>query len=125
VADHRDLLNPDVTDEDVAAMTLLTAPSMGFYVGVVLLALLAPTVAAFGYLARCKSLRAFGMSAPRARETHAAPARALAARRLTGSSWRRSHAGSGLDPRAPALANQTRLGAGSADFAANDSGRTP
>jgi hypothetical protein len=50
VADHRHLLEPDVTDEDVSAMTLLTAPSMGFYVVVVLLALFAPTVAAFGYL---------------------------------------------------------------------------
>ena len=50
VADHRDLLDPDVTDEDVAAMTLLTTPSIGFYVVFVLLALLAPTVAAFGYL---------------------------------------------------------------------------
>ena len=51
VAAHRDLLEPDVTDEDVAAMTLLTAPNMGFYAVVVLLALLAPAVAAFGYLA--------------------------------------------------------------------------
>ena len=47
VADHRH--EPDVTDEDVAAMTLLTAPSMGFYVVVVLFAIFAPTVAAFGY----------------------------------------------------------------------------
>jgi uncharacterized membrane protein len=51
VAAHRDLLEPDVTDEDVAAATLLTTPNIGFYVVVVLLALLAPTVAAFGYLA--------------------------------------------------------------------------
>ncbi|MGZ4199596.1 MAG: hypothetical protein ACXVP1_05370 [Thermoleophilia bacterium] len=51
VAGHRDLLKPDVTDEEVTAMTLLTAPNMGFYVVVVLLALLAPQVAAFGYLA--------------------------------------------------------------------------
>jgi uncharacterized membrane protein len=51
VADHRHRLQPDVTDEDVSAMTLLTAPSMGFYVVVVLLASAAPTVAAFGYLA--------------------------------------------------------------------------
>ncbi len=50
VAAHRDLLEPDVTDEDVKAMTLLTTPSIGFYVVVVLLAFLAPQVAAFGYL---------------------------------------------------------------------------
>jgi uncharacterized membrane protein len=50
VARHRDLLQPYVTDEDVTAMTLLTAPSIGFYVVVVCLALLTPQVAAFGYL---------------------------------------------------------------------------
>ena len=50
VAARPDLLEPDVTDEDVRAMTLLATPSMGFYVGVVLLAFLAPEVAAFGYL---------------------------------------------------------------------------
>ena len=50
MAAHRDLLEPDVTDEDVAAITLATAPNMAFYVVVVLLALLAPQVAAFGYL---------------------------------------------------------------------------
>jgi uncharacterized membrane protein len=51
VADHRHLLKPDVSDEDVAAITLLTAPSMGFYLVVVLFALVAPEIAAFGYLA--------------------------------------------------------------------------
>jgi hypothetical protein len=30
VAGHRDLLEPDVTDEEVNAITLLTTPSMGF-----------------------------------------------------------------------------------------------
>jgi hypothetical protein len=33
------------------AFTLLTTPSIGFYVAVVFLALIAPKVAAFGYLA--------------------------------------------------------------------------
>ena len=50
VAAHRDLLEPDVTDDDVSAMTALTTPNMGFYVIVVLLAILAPEVAAFGFL---------------------------------------------------------------------------
>ena len=50
VARHRDLLEPDVTDDDVNAMTSVTAPSIGFYVVVVALAILAPEVAAFGYL---------------------------------------------------------------------------
>jgi hypothetical protein len=50
VASHRDLLEPEVTDEEVTAMTSLTTPSIGFYVVVVLLAILAPEVAAFGFL---------------------------------------------------------------------------
>jgi hypothetical protein len=50
VAGHRDLLEPEVTDEEVMAMTLLTAPNVGFYVVVVCLALLLPQIAAFGYL---------------------------------------------------------------------------
>ena len=50
VATHRDLLKPDVTDDEITAITLATTPSIGFYVLVVLLALIAPQVAAFGYL---------------------------------------------------------------------------
>ena len=50
VAGHRELLHPDVTDEEVSALTRQTAPSPGFYIVVVLLAFLAPKVAAFGYL---------------------------------------------------------------------------
>ncbi len=50
VAAHRDLLEPGVSEADVGAVTRLTTPSIGFYVGVVLLALLAPQVAAIGYL---------------------------------------------------------------------------
>ena len=50
VARHRDLLEADVTDKEVTAMTRVTTPSIGFYVVVVLLAVLAPHIAAFGYL---------------------------------------------------------------------------
>lgn len=50
VTKHRDLLKPGVTDREVRAMTLLTAPSMVVYVVVVGIAFLAPRVAAFGYL---------------------------------------------------------------------------
>jgi uncharacterized membrane protein len=49
VAGHRDLLEPDVTDEEVAAITL-TTPGIGFYAAVLGVAFLAPQVAAFGYL---------------------------------------------------------------------------
>jgi uncharacterized membrane protein len=50
LARHRDLLEADVTDEEVAAMTLLMTPSVGFYAVVLCVAFLAPQVAAFGYL---------------------------------------------------------------------------
>jgi uncharacterized membrane protein len=49
-ARHRDLLEQSVTDEEVTAMTQLMTPGIGFYVVVVLLAVLAPQVAAFGFL---------------------------------------------------------------------------
>ncbi len=47
---HRDLLRPEVTEEETRSVTLLTTPSMGFYAVVVVFALLAPRIAAFGYL---------------------------------------------------------------------------
>jgi uncharacterized membrane protein len=50
IAEHRDLLVPGITDAEVTAITQLSTPSIGFYVGVVLLALIAPKLAAFGYL---------------------------------------------------------------------------
>jgi uncharacterized membrane protein len=50
VAAHRDLLEPEVTDEEVKDMTLRTTPGIGFYAVFVGLAFLAPQVAAFGYL---------------------------------------------------------------------------
>jgi hypothetical protein len=49
VAGHRDLLEAEVTDEEIRAMTIMGTPNMGFYVVVVALAL-ATQVAAFGYL---------------------------------------------------------------------------
>ena len=50
VVSHRDLLEPEVTDDVVMAMTSVTTPSIGFYIVVLLLAILAPEVAAFGFL---------------------------------------------------------------------------
>lgn len=71
LARHRDLLEPDVADQEVAAITKLTTPSVGFYVVVVALALLAPRVAAFGYVAiavvlvfRQQGDRPSGLSSP-------------------------------------------------------------
>ena len=49
---HRDLLRPEVTEEEARSVTLRTTPSMGVYAVVVVVALLASRVAAFGYLGR-------------------------------------------------------------------------
>jgi uncharacterized membrane protein len=50
IAGHRDLLAPDVSDREITALTQQTAPSIGFYAAVVLLAVFAPRIAAFAYL---------------------------------------------------------------------------
>jgi uncharacterized membrane protein len=46
-----DLLKPEVSEQEINAILAATAPSLGFYVGVIVLAIFAPRVAAFGYLA--------------------------------------------------------------------------
>ena len=51
IADHRDLLDARIADAEVASITQQATPSIGFYAAIVLLSLIAPTVAAFGYLA--------------------------------------------------------------------------
>jgi TMEM175 potassium channel family protein len=50
VARDRQLLRPEVTDAEVRAILRAATPSIGFYAGATALALLAPRVAAFGYL---------------------------------------------------------------------------
>ena len=50
IATNRDLLEPDVTDEEVDRISKAVTPSAGFYVPVILLALVAPQVAAVGFL---------------------------------------------------------------------------
>jgi uncharacterized membrane protein len=50
VASRRELLRPDVTDEEVNEILGRTAPSVGGYIVVILLAIVAPHVAAFGFL---------------------------------------------------------------------------
>jgi len=51
IANHRDLLEPGVSADELEAMERHAAPSLGFYVVVVVLAIVLPQVAAFGYLA--------------------------------------------------------------------------
>jgi uncharacterized membrane protein len=51
VARDRQLLKPEVSDHEVAAIGRPASPDIPFYLVVIVLALLAPRVAAFGYLA--------------------------------------------------------------------------
>ena len=66
VASDRSLLKPEVSEKEVDAIARATTPKLGFYLAVILLAFIAPTVAAFGYLviAIFAVLRARGGSAP-------------------------------------------------------------
>ena len=50
VSRDRSLLQPEVTDKEVNAIMRAATPSLGFYAGVIVLAFVAPKVAAFGYL---------------------------------------------------------------------------
>ena len=51
VARDRELLKSGVTDEEVTAILISASPNIGFYVGATAVAIAAPRVAAFGYLA--------------------------------------------------------------------------
>jgi hypothetical protein len=66
VASDRKLLKPEVSEKEVNLIARATTPSLGFYLVVIGLAFVAPTVAAFGYLviAIVAVLRARGDSAP-------------------------------------------------------------
>jgi uncharacterized membrane protein len=50
VASDHSLLKPEVSEKEVNAIARATTPSVGFYVVFIVLAFLAPKVAAFGYL---------------------------------------------------------------------------
>jgi uncharacterized membrane protein len=45
-----ELLKPEVSEQEVNAILLATSPSIGFYVGAIVLAIVAPRAAAVGYL---------------------------------------------------------------------------
>ena len=51
VVRDRSLLRPEVSEVEARAILTAATPSVGFYAGVVVLAIVAPQVAAFGYLA--------------------------------------------------------------------------
>ncbi len=50
IARDRGLLRPEVGEKEVNAILVATSPNLGFYVGVIVLAIFAPKAAAFGYL---------------------------------------------------------------------------
>jgi len=66
VASDGTLLKPDVSKKEVDAIARATTPNLGFYLGVILLAFIAPKVAAIGYLviAIVALVRARGDRAP-------------------------------------------------------------
>ncbi len=66
VASDGSLLNPGVSEKEINAIARVTSPSLGFYIGVIALAIVAPKVAAFGYLviAIVAVVRAPGLSGP-------------------------------------------------------------
>jgi uncharacterized membrane protein len=51
IARDRHLLKPEVSEKEINAILIATTPNYGFYVGVIVLAIFAPKVAVFGYLA--------------------------------------------------------------------------
>ena len=50
ISRDRELLEPEVSEREIRAILVASTPSLAFYVGVILLALFAPRVAAFGFL---------------------------------------------------------------------------
>ena len=62
----RRVLKPEVTEKEINAITFAATPNIGFYVGVIVLAVFAPRLAAFGYLviAIVAVLRTRGDSVP-------------------------------------------------------------
>ena len=50
IASNRDLLRPEVSEQEINSILIATTPNLGFYVGVIVLAVFAPKVAAFGFL---------------------------------------------------------------------------
>jgi uncharacterized membrane protein len=50
IARNRELLEPEVSEQEINKLLVATTPNIGFSVGVIVLAVFAPKVAAFGYL---------------------------------------------------------------------------
>ena len=67
----RDILKPEVSDDEIKSIALTTAPSIGLYGAMIALAFFAPRVAIFGYLviAIVALLRSHGDIMPRRPQT--------------------------------------------------------
>jgi len=50
IARDRELLESEVSEQEISAILVASTPNLGFYVGVIILAVFAPQVAAFGFL---------------------------------------------------------------------------
>jgi uncharacterized membrane protein len=72
ISRNPELLRPEVSEKEANAIVRATTPNLGFYVGVIALAFLAPKLAAFGYLviAIVAVLRARGEKSPPPTTTH-------------------------------------------------------
>jgi uncharacterized membrane protein len=70
VARNQELLKPDVTHEEVGEVLRAATPRIGFYIGATAIAIVAPRIAAFGYLA----IAALGILRARGDEVPAEPA---------------------------------------------------
>jgi uncharacterized membrane protein len=66
VAREPQLLRPGISEAEVRAILIAATPNIGFYLGVIILAIIAPKVAAIGYLAIAVTvvLRAHGDDVP-------------------------------------------------------------
>jgi uncharacterized membrane protein len=71
---HPDLLDPDVSPQDIKANLSVATPNIGFYAAVIVLAVLVPKAAVFGYLviAIAAVWRARGDESPQPGRTKAA-----------------------------------------------------
>ena len=69
VANDRELLKPEVTDDEVDSVLIALTPGIGFYAGAIAVAIVAPRLAALGYLV----IAVFGVLRVRGDEPAAQP----------------------------------------------------
>lgn len=50
IANHRELIKPEISDSEIEVYLQTITPSLGFYIALILPAIFVPHVAAYGYL---------------------------------------------------------------------------